>query len=53
MVERERPTCRAPARLERLRTGYKEKRANVIEVAQVISGVLDEVARATSMGTAG
>jgi len=39
------------ARVERLRTGYQQKRANVSDVAQVIGGVIAEVARATSTGS--
>ena len=45
------PLAGPRARLERLKTGYPERRANVTEVAQVISSVLVEVARATSMGS--
>ena len=37
------------ARVVRLRTDYRERRANVTEVVQVINEVLDEVARARSM----
>lgn len=37
------------ARLERLGTGYQERRAYATEVAQVIGGVLVEVARARSV----
>jgi hypothetical protein len=40
------------ARLERLRTDYQERRANVTDVAQVISSVLVEVVRARSTGDA-
>ena len=40
------------ARLARLKTGYRGHRANLTEVAQFISDVLDEIARATSAGSA-
>ena len=42
------PLAEPRARLERAKTGYRRRWANVTEVAQVISDVLDEVARATS-----
>jgi hypothetical protein len=42
------PLAGLRARLERTRTGYQERRANVTEVAQVISDVLVEVHRARS-----
>jgi hypothetical protein len=42
------PLAAHRARVERLKTGYRSKRANVTEVVQVISDVLVEVARATS-----
>jgi hypothetical protein len=42
------PLAELRARLERTRTGYQERRANVTEVAQVISDVLVEVHRARS-----
>ncbi len=40
------------ARLARARTDYQDRRTNVSEVAQDISSVLVEIARATSMGSA-
>jgi hypothetical protein len=42
------PVAGLRARLERTRIGYQERRANVTEVAQVISDVLVEVHRARS-----
>jgi translation elongation factor EF-G len=41
------PLAEYRARMDRLRTGYREKRANISEGAQVISEVLVEVTRAT------
>ncbi len=37
------------ARLERLRSGYRDRRERVIEGARVIGSVFVDVARATSM----
>jgi hypothetical protein len=42
------PLAEQRARVERLTTGYRRKRANVSEVVQFISDVLIEVSRATS-----
>jgi hypothetical protein len=42
------PLAGPRARLERTRTGYQDRRANVTEVGQVISDVLVEVHRARS-----
>lgn len=41
------PLAGLRARLEDTRTGYQERRANVTEVAQVISDILVEVHRAS------
>jgi hypothetical protein len=42
------PLAGQRARLVRLNTGYREKRANATEAAQIISDVLVEIARARS-----
>jgi hypothetical protein len=51
-LEENHPLAEQRARLHRMKTGYRRKRANVAEVAQIISDVLVEVARATSTGSA-
>jgi hypothetical protein len=51
-LEENHPLAEHRARMHRLKTGYRRKRANVAEMAQIISDVLVEVARATSTGSA-
>jgi hypothetical protein len=43
------PLARPRARVARLMSDYRERRASVTEVVQFINEVLDEVARARSM----
>jgi hypothetical protein len=43
------PLAGPRARVVHLRTDYRQRRANVTEVVQVINEVLDEIARARSM----
>jgi len=40
------------ARVEHMRSGYRERRATVIELAQVINSVIDEVSGVTSTASA-
>jgi hypothetical protein len=51
-LEENHPFAGPRAHLVRVKTGYRRKRANVAEVAQIISDVLVEVARATTTGSA-
>jgi hypothetical protein len=45
------PLTEHRARLDRLKTSYRVRRAGLTEVAQFIGEVLDEIARATSAGS--
>jgi hypothetical protein len=51
-LEENHPLAEHRARIDRLKAGFRRKRANVAEVAQIVSDVLVEVARATSTGSA-
>ena len=44
------PLAEHRARMDRLRTGYRLKRAGLTDVVQVVADVLVDVARARSMG---
>jgi hypothetical protein len=46
------PLAEHRARMQRMSTGYRRKRANVSEVVGIVADVLVEVARATSTGVA-
>jgi uncharacterized protein YneF (UPF0154 family) len=47
------PLAEHRARMVRMSTGYRRKRANLKEVVDIVADVLGEVARASSKGNAG